>query len=154
MPVIRTELMIHAPIERCFDLARSIDIHAQSTSQTGERAIAGVTSGLIELGESVTWEATHFGIRQRLTACIMEMERPHYFVDEMVRGAFQRFRHTHEFVSLAEGTRMIDTFDYDAPLGIIGRLADVIFLEKYMTRFLVRRNLYIKKVAEEEQRGM
>ena len=150
MPVIRIELLIQAPIERCFDLARSIAIHTESTSQTKERAVGGVMSGFIELGESVTWEAIHFGVKQRLTARITEMERPHYFVDEMVRGAFQRFRHEHRFVSGAGGTRMIDTFDYDAPLGVLGSLANVLFLERYMRQLLTKRNLYIKQAAERD----
>ncbi|TXK83756.1 SRPBCC family protein [Paenibacillus sp. N3.4] len=151
MPIIRTEIPINSTIEVCFDLARSIDIHALSTSQTKERAIRGVTSGLIELGQTVTWEAVHFGVKQRLTAKITEMVRPNYFVDEMVSGAFKSFRHSHEFVAVEGGTLMIDAFDYMAPLGIVGKVADVLFLEKYMRRFLFKRNWYIKQVAEEQK---
>lgn len=149
MPIIRTELPITAPIEVCFDLARSIDIHAQSTSQTKEKAVGGVTSGLIELGQSVTWEAVHFGINQRLTAKITELQYPHYFVDEMVSGAFKRFRHVHEFIPVDGGTRMVDIFDYTSPLGIVGKMADRLFLERYMTNFLTKRNEYIKQIAEQ-----
>lgn len=149
MPTIRQELLIHAPIEVCFDLARSIDVHAESTSQTKERAIAGRTQGLIERGETVTWEAYHFGIKQQLTAQITEMDKPHYFVDEMVKGAFKRFHHTHEFVTVEQGTLMVDTFDYTSPLGGLGKLVDHLFLAKYMTRFLEKRNDYVKKIAEE-----
>ncbi|MEW9699116.1 SRPBCC family protein [Paenibacillus sp. SI8] len=148
MPSIKTELYIHAPIEVCFDLARSIDIHAQSTSQTKERAVDGVTSGLIELGQTVTWEAVHFGIKQRLTARITEMDRPFRFVDEMVHGAFKRFKHCHEFMEVEGSTRMIDVFDYTSPLGFLGKIADQLFLEAYMSEFLVRRNMFIKKIAE------
>lgn len=149
MPIIRQELLIQAPIEVCFDLARSIDIHAESTSQTRERAIAGRTQGLIECGETVTWEAYHFGIKQKLTAQITGMEKPHYFVDEMVRGAFKRFHHTHEFVTVEQGTLMVDTFDYTSPFGGLGKLVDRLFLANYMTQFLEKRNLYVKKMAEE-----
>jgi ligand-binding SRPBCC domain-containing protein len=132
-------------------LARSIDIHMQSTSHTKERAIGGVTSGLITCGESVTWEAVHFGIKQRLTAKITEMEYPYRFVDEMVSGAFKRFRHTHEFAASENGTLMVDTFDYSSPFGLLGRLADKLFLEKYMRNLLMKRNMYIKMVAEEKR---
>jgi ligand-binding SRPBCC domain-containing protein len=149
MPFIHMELEIDAPMQICFDFARSIDSHMESTAQTQERAIGGVTSGLIKLGESVTWEAVHFGIKQRLTAKITEMDEPHFFVDEMVHGAFKRFYHKHEFISLGENkTRMIDTFDYTSPLGILGKLADVLFLEKYMTQLLWNRNVYLKQAAE------
>jgi ligand-binding SRPBCC domain-containing protein len=149
MPVIKSELHIQAPIEVCFDLARSIDIHAESTSQTKEKPIGGVTSGLIELGQTVTWEAVHFGIRQRLTAKITEMQRPYYFVDEMVAGAFKRFRHKHSFSAADNGTWMMDEFDYDAPMGLMGKMADKLFLKRYMRSFLVKRNRYIKMVAEQ-----
>ncbi|SFF17391.1 hypothetical protein SAMN04487969_116104 [Paenibacillus algorifonticola] len=149
MPIIRTELYIKAPAQLCFDLARSIDIHAESTSQTKERAIGGVTQGLIELGQTVTWEAVHFGIKQRLTARISAMEAPHFFVDEQVGGAFKHFYHSHEFIISGDGTLMIDTFDYASPLGLLGKLADALFLERYMRVFLTKRNLYIKNVAEQ-----
>jgi ligand-binding SRPBCC domain-containing protein len=148
MPTIKIEMLIRAPIEVCFDLARSIEIHMESTSQTKEKAVGGVTSGLIELGQSVTWEAVHFGIKQRLTATITEFNRPHYFVDEMVKGAFKRFRHTHEFSADVGGTRMLDVFDYTSPLGILGKSADWLFLEAYMRKLLTKRNLHIKEIAE------
>ncbi|MGM0714125.1 SRPBCC family protein [Brevibacillus parabrevis] len=149
MPVIRMEFTIQAPQRICFDAARSIDLHMESTARTREKAIGGVTSGLIKLGESVTWEAVHFGIKQNLTAKITEMEEPRYFVDEMVKGAFKRFRHTHEFVVLGENsTKMLDIFDYSSPFGIVGKVFDWLVLEAYMTRFLRTRNEYIKEVAE------
>jgi len=148
LPTILIEVHIQAPVELCFDLARSIDIHAQSTSQTKERAIGGVTQGLIELGQSVTWEAVHFGIKQRLTAQITEMEYPRRFVDEQVQGAFKCFWHSHTFLPVEDGTRMIDTFIYEAPLGVLGKIADVLFLKRYMHKFLLTRNLYIKQAAE------
>ncbi|GAA3413522.1 SRPBCC family protein [Paenibacillus hodogayensis] len=148
MPVIRTSVFIRAEPEVCFDMARSIDIHMESTSQTNEIAVGGRRSGLIELGETVTWEATHFGVRQRLTAKITAFDRPHRFVDEMVSGAFRRFEHEHRFVKENEGTRMEDTFDYSSPWGPLGRLADQLFLYRYMERLLLKRNQYIKDCAE------
>ncbi|MFP3392220.1 SRPBCC family protein [Brevibacillus sp. SIMBA_040] len=155
MPVIRMEFLIQAPQQICFDAARSIDLHMESTANTRERAIAGVTSGLIQLGESVTWEAVHFGIKQNLTAKITEMEEPRYFVDEMVSGAFKRFRHEHEFIPLGQSqTRMLDIFDYTSPFGLLGKIVDSLVLEKYMTDFLRTRNEYIKSVAEAQAQGI
>ncbi|MDQ1913547.1 SRPBCC family protein [Paenibacillus sp. GD4] len=148
MPIITGSIWIHAPIQDCFDCARSIDIHMESTARTRERAIGGRTSGLIELHESVTWEAVHFGIRQQLTARITEFEPPYRFVDEMVSGAFKQFRHEHRFTPKDGGTLMVDTFDYAAPLGILGKFAESLFLTRYMTRFLEERNHYIKLAAE------
>jgi ligand-binding SRPBCC domain-containing protein len=149
LPIIKLSLFIKAPIQVCFDVSRSIDIHMESTSHTNEKAVKGRTSGLIELGETVTWEATHFGIRQQLTSIITELDSPHKFVDEMVSGAFKRFRHEHTFELVEGGTLMTDIFDYTSPLGPLGRLADVLFLRSYMERLLLRRNEYIKNSAEQ-----
>ena len=148
MPIIHLETFIKAPIELCFDLARSVDIHMASTNYTGERAIGGVTSGMMNLKDEVTWEATHFGVRQRLTSRITAFDRPRMFVDEMQRGAFKYWRHTHLFESRDEGTLMIDDADYASPLGLLGRIVDRLLLESYMTRLLITRNDHIKRVAE------
>ncbi|WP_404810044.1 SRPBCC family protein [Metabacillus halosaccharovorans] len=142
-------MFIYAPRDICFDVARDIDIHTESTSQTNERAVGGVTSGLIGLNETVTWEAVHFGVKQNLTVRITEFDFPKRFVDEMEKGSFKRFYHVHEFIEKENGTLMLDTFDYTSPFGIIGRLADQLFLEQYMKEFLIKRNRYIKKIAEE-----
>lgn len=152
MPRIELVLPIAAPPERCFDLSRSIDLHQHSLGASGERAVAGVTAGLIGLGESVTWEATHFGVRQRLTSRITAFDRPHHFRDSMVSGAFRRFDHDHLFeADGAGGTLMRDVFDFEAPLGPLGRVAEVVFLTRYMRRLLAERNGVVKRVAESEE---
>ncbi|MEQ8470371.1 MAG: SRPBCC family protein [Marinoscillum sp.] len=148
MPVIILKTEINAPIDRCFDLSRSIDLHKISTEHTNEEAIAGVTSGLISLNESVTWRAKHFGIYQKLTTKITGFNSPRFFVDEMVRGAFNRFRHEHHFEVVENGTLMTDIFDYQSPFGILGQLFGVIVLERYMTKLLIKRNETIKDFAE------
>lgn len=153
MPRIEVSLEINAPIERVFDLSRDLDLHQLSQKRHQERAVGGRMSGLIELGEEVTWEAVHFHVRQRLTSRITAFDRPHHFRDSMVAGAFKRFDHDHFFVRLSpERTRVTDRFDYTAPLGLIGRLADVLFLKRHMRRLLQERNRCVQQVAEAEMR--
>ncbi|MCU1291921.1 MAG: cell division protein [Bryobacterales bacterium] len=151
MPVIELRTEIHAPIERVFDLSRSVDLHMASTAQTGERAVAGVTSGLMALGQEVTWRARHFGVWQHLTSRITAFDRPAHFRDSLVGGIFQRFDHDHFFAASGTGTVMRDVFDFESPLGILGRIADSLFLARYMTRLLASRNTLIKTVAESDQ---
>jgi ligand-binding SRPBCC domain-containing protein len=153
MPVIVLRTRVAAPPARCFDLARDVDLHQRSTAASRERAVAGVMAGLLGAGDQVTWEATHFGVRQRLTSRITEFDRPNRFVDEMVRGAFARFRHEHQFLSVPDGTDMVDIFDYASPLGPLGRLADGLFLRRYMARLLRERNAYLKRAAESAPSG-
>jgi ligand-binding SRPBCC domain-containing protein len=148
--VIRVETVIRAPIERCFDLARDPDLHARSVAQTGERVVSRTGAGLLGLGDVVTFEARHFGIRQRLTARITRFEPPHLFEDRMVRGAFRSVRHLHAFERIAEGTRMVDTFEYEAPLGPLGALATRLFLTRYLRRLLTARAAFLKRHAERE----
>ena len=143
---LRTE--IAAPVEIVFDLSRSIDAHLSSMERSRERAVAGVTSGLIELGQQVTWKATHFGIPFTMTSRISAMARPDRFVDEQVRGPFARFRHEHRFEVVEGGTLMTDVIDFVSPVGPIGRLVDRVALEGYMTKLIAERNAHLKSAAE------
>ena len=145
---------ISAPIERCFDLARSVEVHLAGNVHFGESAVAvdGVTSGLVDLGQRVTWRAKHLGIWQNLTSEITRMERPTYFRDEMIRGAFKRMEHDHYFeAKSAHETVMTDVFRFAAPLSILGKIAEVIVLRRYMTNLLCERNTVIKEIAESEE---
>ncbi len=148
MPIIKYKQHIKAPVNICFDLARNVDIHTKTTGKTKEKAVDGVTQGLLEDGDSVTWEATHFGIKQRLTAKITYMEKYNEFEDVMIRGAFHSFIHRHQFVEVKDGTLMIETFEYKSPFGPIGWVADKLFLEKYMTDFIISRVRALKTLAE------
>lgn len=139
---------INAPAEKVFDIARNIDIHVESTRHTGERAIAGRTSGLIELGETVTWRAKHFGVWQNLTSKITEMEYPYHFTDIMVDGAFKSFTHEHHFYPILNQTMMRDIFTFESPCGILGDMVNNLFLSNYMTRLLLKRNEVIRQYAE------
>jgi ligand-binding SRPBCC domain-containing protein len=150
MGVLRLITRIRAPRERCFDLARSMELHMDSTSRTGERAIAGVTTGLLGPGEQVTWRARHLGVWQTLTSRMTIFDPPHHFRDSMVEGAFARFDHDHFFEQEGEICVMRDVFDFASPLGALGRLVDRVFLDGYLERFLVERNELIRQAAESE----
>jgi ligand-binding SRPBCC domain-containing protein len=148
MPTIELKTEIQGNIETCFDLARSIDFHQISTAKTNEKAESGRTSGLINLEEYVTWQATHFGIRQKLTSKITAFKRPTHFRDEQVKGAFKFIVHDHHFEQLDGKVIMKDVFSFQSPFGILGQLFDKLVLTKYMTKFLVDRNNLIKEYAE------
>ena len=150
VPILELTTAIHAPAPRCFDLARSVELHAQSTARTGERAVAGVTRGLLGHDDEVTWRARHLGVWQQLTSRITAFDRPRHFRDSMVRGAFARFDHDHFFSERAGVTTMRDVFDYTSPLGPLGRLADLV-LAPYMRRFLAARAAELRRVAESDE---
>jgi len=142
---------IHAPVERCFDLARSVEVHLAGNVHFGEAAVAtaGVTTGLIGLHQRVTWRAKHFGFWHQLTSEITAMNPPAYFQDVMVHGIFRSMKHDHFFeLRSPRETKMTDIFEFAAPLGILGRLAEIAVLRRYMQKLLHERNEVIRQIAE------
>lgn len=151
MPFIHITTFIFSPIERVFDLSRSISLHKIAAVDTNEKAIAGVMGGLISKNETVTWQARHLYKTRQFTSTITEMSRPDHFIDEMVRGDFKNFRHEHHFKSAGNGTIMIDTVRFESPFGLIGRLFNTFYLTRYIEQFIIKRNAVIKDYAESEK---
>jgi ligand-binding SRPBCC domain-containing protein len=150
MSLITIITEIDAPIERVFDLARSVDLHVKSAGKTKEMVVAGVTHGLLEFGQEVTWRGKHFGLWQELAVRITQFSRPNHFRDSQVKGIFKALDHDHFFAQQGAVTIMKDVFAFTAPLGQLGKLAETLFLESYLHRFLIERNKVIKRTAENE----
>ena len=148
MATIHLTTFIIAPIDRVFDLSRSINLHKISTAHTGETAIAGVLTGLINENETVTWQAKHLLKQRQFTTKIIEMSRPDSFLDEMTKGDFKSFRHQHHFKKTDNGTIMIDLLEFESPYGILGKLINRFFLKNYIEKLLIKRNEVIKEYAE------
>lgn len=149
---------IAAPVALVFDLSLRIDAHLGSMRRFGERAVAGVTSGQMGPGQQVTWQARHFGIQWRMTSRIGQFQRPVVFVDQQVSGPFAAFRHEHRFYThphaqgagavTAAGMQLLDLVEFRAPLGGLGRLAEILVLGWYARRLIESRNAYLKQQAE------
>ena len=151
MPNIHLTLFIAAPIERVFDLSRSINLHQISTASTNEKAIAGVMHGLINKNETVTWQAKHLFKNRQFTTRITAMQSPDFFTDEMIKGDFKTFNHEHYFKAIENGTIVIDRINFESPYGIIGKMANSIFLTSYLEKLLTKRNAVIKDYAETQK---
>jgi ligand-binding SRPBCC domain-containing protein len=148
---IRLETWIDAPVERCFLLSLSVDLYTASAHSSREKAIAGVTTGLISKGETVTFQGRHFGLKLKHTSRI-EVLRPYsHFRDVMISGHFKHFEHDHHFAAMNDGTRMRDEIRFSAPGGILGRLATRMFLRRRLTAFFAERNAVLKQVSESEK---
>ncbi len=146
MPMIQLTTYVPASPETCFDLVSNVDVQVQLDSTT--RVVGGVTSGLLHLGDYVTWRAVHFGLPWRMTSKIVEVERPRRFVDAMQHGPFASWRHVHRFEPLPTGTLIHDSVTYVAPLGILGRLFDAVVLRRYLTGLLASRNQRLRQIVE------
>jgi ligand-binding SRPBCC domain-containing protein len=151
MPTIHLTTFISAPIERVFDLARSIDLHKKSMSHTKEEAVAGVRTGLINLNETVTWKAKHLGKTRIFKSKITEAEKPAKFTDEMQEGDFKKLKHEHHFKKVDNGTLMIDLIEFESPYSSFGRLFNKLYLTTYLRKLIEQRNRLIKEYAETEK---
>ena len=151
MAKIHLTSFIAAPIERVFDLSRSINLHQISTASSNEKAIDGVLTGLINKDETVTWQAKHLFKTRLFTSKITAMQSPVSFTDEMVKGDFKSFHHEHHFKAAANGTIMIDLINFESPYGKIGKIANALFLKPYLQKFLIKRNKVIKEYAETQK---
>ncbi len=149
--ILTTE--IKAPIKKVFDLSRDIDFHQKSASQTKETAIDGVTSGIINLGETVKWKGKHFGLWLTHESLITKCVSPSLFIDEMTQGHFKKFKHNHYFKqNKPNHTIVTDILTYMIPYGILGRIIDKLLIKNYLKKFLIKRNNALKVFLEREEK--
>jgi ligand-binding SRPBCC domain-containing protein len=148
METIRLQTWVNAPMERCFKLSLSIDLHVLSADSTKEKVVSRVKSGLLGLDDAVTWSGRHFGLRFRHTSVIDACRPNMYFRDVMVEGMFEHFTHEHHFAVMDDGTRMRDEVRFSAPWGVLGQAAEKLVLRRHLIQLLKRRNAVIKRVAE------
>jgi len=151
MPAIHLTTFIAAPIDRVFDLSRSIELRKKSMSQNQGQAVSGITSGLIGLNETVTWKSRRLNRVWILKTLIVKMERPFLFTDEMVSGDFRSMKHEHHFKRVNNGTVMIDLISFETPYGNIGNFINSVFLTGYLKKSFEKRNQLIKEYAESEK---
>lgn len=151
MPIIHLTTFIAAPVERVFDLSRSIDLHKKSMAHTKEQAVAGTTMGLIGLDETVTWKAKHLMKTRFLKVRVTAMNRPLSFTDEMEKGDLRLMKHEHHFKQIENGTLLIDIFSFETKYGGLGMLINKLYLKKYFQQLLERRNRVIRQYAESDK---
>ena len=151
MAFIHLTTFIAAPVERVFDLSRSINLHKHSMTAYDETPISGKMSGLLNENETVTWKAKHLFKERTLKVQLTSLQSPYAFVDEQVEGDFKKMKHEHFFKPCENGTIMIDQFYFETPYGMIGKWFNSFYLTKYMERLLTERNKVIKTIAESNQ---
>ncbi|HEV2087109.1 MAG TPA: SRPBCC family protein [Cryptosporangiaceae bacterium] len=149
MAVLRATMLVHAPVELVFDVARDIGEHNAALAHTGERAVPpGRTRGLLECGDLVCFRARHFGLRWRLDARIVALDRPRSFVDVQVSGPFRRLRHQHFFAATTGGTLVTDAIEWTSPLWPLGLAADTLVVRRRLLAILAARSAHLKRRAE------
>ena len=151
MITLHTQITIYAP-KRCFDLARSVDVHTLTARTIDGKAVAGRVSGLSEQGNWTTWSARFFGMHFRLTSEISTFDPPHGFSDTLRLGLFAHFGHVYTFENIGGGqTRLTDEFSFQSPLGSLGAFVDRVVLRGRMKSVDEARAADIKRIAESDE---
>ncbi len=142
---------MRAPAGRCFDLARSVNLHVASATDIAARAVGGRTSGLSGAGDETTWSARFCGVRFAMTTRVEGFAPPTGFGDRLTRGLLRRFEHAYRFTPQPDGgCTMADELTIEAPFGPLGRLMERFYLVRRMNVLVWRRLQYIQRVAEGE----
>ncbi|MDP9229768.1 MAG: SRPBCC family protein [Bacteroidota bacterium] len=148
MPKIHLTTFIAAPVNRVFDLSRSVELHKESMKKYKERAVGGTTFGFLERNDTVTWLAKHLMKTRVLRVKISDYKRPDLFIDEQIKGDFKMMKHEHHFKPCENGTIMIDIFSFETPYGKWGEWFNALYFTKYIKNLLEQRNRTIKEYAE------
>jgi len=70
---------------------------------------------------------------------------PRSFVDVQLRGPYRLWHHTHSFAAASGGTQMVDTVNYELPLGFLGSIAHELGVRRDLERVFDYR---MKVIAE------
>jgi len=151
MSTIHLTTFIAAPADRVFDLSRSVSLHKISMDHTGEQAVGGITSGLINKDDTVTWKGKHLFKVRFFTSKIMEMKPFEKFTDKMIKGDFIFFEHQHFFKPAQNGTIVIDIVNYQTPYSWLGELLNKFYLNSYLEKLITHRNEVIRQYAESDK---
>ena len=151
MEKIEFSTNIKAPIHRCFDLARSIDFRKISLGDLNEKSVAGCTSGLIGPNQRVLIQSAVGGFSLSTDLKIEKFNPPFFFSYEIEESVFHSIVHDYYFYDISEETVMINHLYYRTRWGLAGNILNLIFLNKYLTRLITKRNELLREYAESDK---
>jgi hypothetical protein len=148
MPFLHLTTFIASDPERVFDLSRSLEFNKFLIKEYGGEINGSKINGLLEKGDVETYKGKHLMKERIVTVAVSEIKFPEYLLEEQKTGPFRKMKHEHYFKRIQNGTIMIDQFTYDIKKGIFGNLFNKIFIQRYITKLLQKRNQFIKESAE------
>ncbi|PWU00322.1 MAG: hypothetical protein C5B52_09155 [Bacteroidetes bacterium] len=80
------------------------------------------------------------------TTLITEVKEKKRFKDFQQKGPYKLWNHLHEFIPNADGVLMIDTVDYELPLGFIGELIHKLLIQKKLKSIFDYRHNILEKI--------
>lgn len=85
------------------------------------------------------------GIKLDWMTEITQVAEGKYFIDEQRAGPYQFWHHQHHFKAIEGGTEMNDLLTYGLPMGILGRMANQIYVANKLEQIFEFRK---KKIIE------
>ena len=147
--LLRDEVRVQAPVERCFLLSTSLAIVEQ---ELGLRPVRGRTKGLVQGGDTVRWEGWQLGLPQFHESLIEGYQPFEFFRDRMIAGRFARFEHDHNFVAQNDGSVVMwDELRFAMPWGWLGELVGRWVMVPHIRGLMRRRFARLKRIAEGEE---
>ncbi len=144
--VVREEIQVDAPIERCFQLSTQVEIVQEIL---GMRPVRGRTSGRVRQGDTVRWQGWQLGLPQMHESLIDACDPPHFFRDSMIAGRFAEFQHDHRFLQSHQGrVLMQDEVRFAMPWAGLGAVIGRLILAPHIRRLMRKRFAHLKQLAE------
>ena len=105
--------------------------------------VTGKSTEHMQAGTLIDYQLKLRGLPLNWRTRIVEWKEKTSFVDEQLKGPYQKWHHRHEFTSFAGGTRMRDTVHFKVPFGWVGRLASLLIVMKEVETIFTYRNQII-----------
>lgn len=146
---VRDQVLVNAPIERCFLLSTSVALVQRELRM---RPVRGRTKGFVQNGDIILWRGWKFGLPQYHESIIEAFDPNCFFRDRMLRGRFAAFEHDHHFESQPDrATLLRDEIRFSMPWGLAGHAVGRSILMPYTRDVLHRRFVMLKSNAESEE---
>jgi ligand-binding SRPBCC domain-containing protein len=146
--ILRQNILVEAPMERCFLLSTSIELVRK---ELGMKPVEGRTSGLVTAGDTIRWQGWQLGFWNYHVSLISAFEPPYFFQDRMIDGRFRTFQHDHRFEQMPQGVVLRDEVRFTLPFGALGRLVASLIVVPHIRRLMLRRFQMLKRIAESEE---
>jgi ligand-binding SRPBCC domain-containing protein len=77
---------------------------------------------------------------------IEELKDKEFFIDTQRKGPYRLWRHQHFFKAIPGGVEMTDVVEYQNPLGLIGRIANSIFVKRKLRKIFEYRRKRVEEI--------
>ena len=129
---IQTVQKIPVSLQEAWDFfSNPANLAAITPGDMGFTVISKHQGPIMYPGQLIEYKVKPFaGISVYWMTEITHVEDKKYFVDEQRFGPYRFWHHQHHFRAIPGGVEMTDIIHYRNPMGILGRLANSIFVSK------------------------